>query len=82
MSAEEFKAMSALEQIRAISGILNITGEPEVDVSIMTSRLALINLIARGELGLADKDFVSSQIDRIFGKKEEKTQEKSDENKT
>lgn len=82
MSAEEFKAMSALEQIRAISGILNITGEPEVDVNIMTSRLALINLITRGELGLADKDFVSSQIDRIFGKKEEKTQEKSDENKT
>lgn len=84
MTGEEFKKMSTLEQVRVVSGIITITGEHEVDVSILTSRLAFINLIVRGELGLADKEFVSNYIDKVFAKTEkteEAPEEKEDESK-
>ena len=51
-------SMTGLEAIRVITGIF----EPKGSVD----RLALVNLIARGMLGEAEKDYVKETILKVF----------------
>lgn len=69
MSADEFKALPNWEKVRAISGIMPLSGDDKRDLNQMISRLTLICLISRVEAGDADVDFLNEQIDRSFGVK-------------
>lgn len=83
MTREEFKEMTPLKQIQTLTGIFHLTGVHERDVAILTDKCAVINLICRGECGEADKEFVDTIIDSMFGfKKEDTTEEVKDESKT
>ena len=66
MTAEEFKAMSHVEKIRALSGVIPLSGNSDTDVQIMTSRLGLICLITRVMMGDATEEFLETTIDRLF----------------
>lgn len=65
MTKEDFKAMTPMEQVRILSGIL------VMETNVLVSHLALINLISRVDLGLADKEFLDSQLDKAFGASDE-----------
>lgn len=60
MTAEEFKALSSWDKVRTLTGIVSGSGE-----AVMT-RMALICLISRVELGDADPDFLNEIIDKAF----------------
>lgn len=68
MTSSEFKALTALQKIQALTGIMKLTGDHEQDVSILTTRCVVINLICRVEAGEASADFLDSTIDKIFPK--------------
>lgn len=69
MTAAEFKTLSPLQQIRTLSGIMVL------DEKILVARLALINLITRVELGDSNRDFLNSYLDKVFGDKDEESNE-------
>ena len=61
MKASEFKKLSTIQKIRTLSAIFTDDSEE------MKSRLALINLITRVELGISEDDFLNEISDRMFG---------------
>ncbi len=60
MNRNDFKNLTPMEQIRALTGII----PNELNSAII--RLALINLITRVEAGDADKEFLNETIDKSF----------------
>ena len=60
MTSDEFKELSNWEKVRILTGMIN----PKTAVDT----LAVVNLIARVELGMASEDFLNEVIDKIMSK--------------
>lgn len=60
MNRSEFKKLTAIEKIKALTGIFSN------DPKAMMDKLALINLIARVETGDAELGFLNEMIDKRF----------------
>jgi hypothetical protein len=71
MTANEFKEMPNIEKIRVLSGMIPMSGDHERDVNHLVGVMGLICLISRVEMGDASASFLSKQIDKAFGVKDD-----------
>lgn len=75
MLKEEFKSLTHMEQIRVLSGVLQLSGDDKEDVKMLTTTMALICLITRVASGDADAEFLDSVLDKVFADEEAEEEE-------
>jgi hypothetical protein len=77
MTCDEFKALDSWNKIRAMSGIIQLSGDHERDSRMLQARMYFFCLVARYELGDVDQATYDRMIESMFGvKKEEPTETK------